>query len=81
MIKDLNKALNIISEKDDITPFLTALNSIINKEGKFAEILKKTSFSKQELKDILENNTELFFDDAIVLFKALGYKVTIAPIS
>ena len=81
MIKDLNKALEIMNEKDDIVPFLTSLKAIINKEGKFAEILEKTGFSKQELQDILENNTDLFFDDAMAIFKALGYKIAIEPIS
>lgn len=77
MIKDLNKTLKIVSENDDMVPFLNSLKAIIDKEGKFSQILKKTGFSKEELRDILENNTELYFEDAMSIFKALGLTVEV----
>ncbi|MEI7475008.1 MAG: hypothetical protein WCK67_09555 [bacterium] len=77
MIKDLNKNLNLITENDDIAPFLASLKAIVNKQGKTAEILKKTGMSKEQLRDILENDTDLYFDDAVAIIKALKLKITI----
>lgn len=67
----------MIYENDDMVPFLTALKSIINAEGKFSTVLKKTGMSKEQLQDILENDTDLYFDDAISILKALGYRLSI----
>jgi len=79
MIKDLNKALNLIAENDDMTPFLTSLKALIN--GKTCVVLKKTGMSKEQLQDILEDNTDLYFDDVIAILKSLGYKMTVECIS
>ncbi|MDD3012618.1 MAG: hypothetical protein PHC34_02820 [Candidatus Gastranaerophilales bacterium] len=79
MIKDLNKALNLIAENDDMVPFLTSLKTLIN--GKTPVVLKKTGMSKEQLQDILENDTDLYFDDVIAILRALGYKMTVEPIS
>lgn len=79
MIKDLNKALNLIAENDDTVPFLTSLKALIN--GKTSVVLKKTGMSKEQLQDILENDTDLYFDDVIAILRALGYKMTIELIS
>jgi len=79
MIKDLNKALDLIAENDDMAPFLTSLKALIN--GKTSVVLKKTGMSKEQLQDILEDKTDLYFDDIVAILRALGYKMTIMPIS
>jgi|GEM_PF-3169604 len=81
MIKDLNKTLNLITENDDIDPFLASLKKLINADGKFSVVLKKTGMSKEQLQDILESETDLYFDDLVVILRAIGYKMTIEPIS
>jgi DNA-binding phage protein len=81
MIKELNKSLKCITEKDDIEPFLTSLKAIINTGGKTSMVLKKTGMSKEQLRDILENDTDFYFDDAIAILKALGCKMTIETLS
>ncbi|MEI8390089.1 MAG: hypothetical protein WCG23_09420 [bacterium] len=81
MIKDLNKALKTSTENDDMGQFLASLKAIIDKQGKFAAVLKKTGMSKEQLRDILENNTDFYFDDAIAILSAMGCKLTIEPLS
>ncbi|MDD3012685.1 MAG: hypothetical protein PHC34_03175 [Candidatus Gastranaerophilales bacterium] len=81
MIKDLNKALNLITENDDIDPFLASLKKLVNTDGKFSAVLKKTGMSKEQLQDILESETDLYFDDLLAILRAIGYKMTIVPAS
>jgi len=61
--------------------FLASLKELINKDGKFSVVLKKTGMSKEQLQDILESETDLYFDDLLAILKALGYKMTIEPVS
>jgi DNA-binding phage protein len=80
MIRDLNKSLNLIAENDDMDPFLASLKKLVN-NGKFSEVLKKTGMSKEQLQDILEGETDLYFDDLVAILKSIGYKITIEPVS
>ena len=81
MIKDLNNSLKATTENDNIEPFLNSLKTIIDEKGKYAEVLKKTGMKKEQLQDILENEADFYFDDAIAILKALGCKITIEPIA
>lgn len=77
MIKDLNKALKIATDNDDMESFLDVLKAIINSKKCMPIVLKKTGMNKDQLQDILENNTDFYFDDAAAILKALGYKLAI----
>lgn len=81
MIKDLNKALNVMAENDDMAEFLAVLKTYINKENKFSVVLKKTGMSKEQLQDILDDKTDFYFDDAVAILRALNLKLTVEPIS